>query len=211
LAIAFTAGVKLRLGFVNSQGEQKGVDSLMVTDMIELARNRAMVDAVLLSGDEDLRVGVQQAQEYGVKVHLLGIEPSRGSQSQFLLQEADSTHEWGQAELGSFLTCSTETEGPATGPAPGVLAPEPNSPGAGAGFSEATVGGLVQAQLREFDSIRLRAALDGYDQDRRLPADIDRPLLGSAKRTLDRTLSSDERTALRRAFAEAARVHLAGR
>ena len=60
LTLAHLADVKVRLGFVNTFGEQKGV---VVTDMIALARNRAMCDAVLLSGDEDVRVGVQQAQE----------------------------------------------------------------------------------------------------------------------------------------------------
>lgn len=103
-AIAHMPSVKVRLGFVNRAGEQKGVDSLIITDMISLARNGAMADAVLLSGDEDLRVGVQQAQEFGVRVHLLGIKPSRGSQSLFLLQEADSTHEWGDSIVGRFLT-----------------------------------------------------------------------------------------------------------
>lgn len=85
LTLAHLDNVKVRLGFVNSVGEQKGVDSLIVTDMIALARNRAISDAVLVSGDEDLRVGVQQAQEFGVRVHLVGIKPSRGSQSLFLL------------------------------------------------------------------------------------------------------------------------------
>jgi len=90
---------------VNSVGEQKGVDSLIVTDMIALARNRAISDAVLVSGDEDLRVGVQQAQEFGVRVHLVGIKPSRGSQSLFLLQEADTTHEWAADDISKFLQC----------------------------------------------------------------------------------------------------------
>jgi uncharacterized LabA/DUF88 family protein len=66
LTLAHLSNLKMRLGFVNSVGEQKGVDSLIVTDMIALARNGAISDAVLLSGDEDLRVGVQQAQEFGV-------------------------------------------------------------------------------------------------------------------------------------------------
>jgi hypothetical protein len=30
---------------VNSSGEQKGVDSLIVTDLIDLARNRGITDA----------------------------------------------------------------------------------------------------------------------------------------------------------------------
>ena len=88
ITLAHLARVKVRLGFVNSVGEQKGVDSLIVTDMIALARNHAMSEAVLLSGDEDLRVGVQQAQEFGVRVHLLGIRPSRGSQSLFVVRSS---------------------------------------------------------------------------------------------------------------------------
>ena len=46
-------------------GRQKGVDSLIVTDLIELARNHAISDAVLLAGDEELRIGVQIAQSLG--------------------------------------------------------------------------------------------------------------------------------------------------
>lgn len=42
LTMAHLADVKVRLGFVNSVGEQKGVDSLIVTDMITLARNRGI-------------------------------------------------------------------------------------------------------------------------------------------------------------------------
>ena len=37
ITLAGQADVKVRLGFVNSQGQQKGVDSLIVTDMITLA------------------------------------------------------------------------------------------------------------------------------------------------------------------------------
>ena len=110
ITLAGQANVKVRLGFVNSQGQQKGVDSLIVTDMITLARNQAMAECVLLSGDEDLRVGVQQAQEYGVRVHLLGVKPARGSQSTFLLQEADATHEWDASDIGGFLRCNPHVQ-----------------------------------------------------------------------------------------------------
>lgn len=89
ITLAYRPSVKVRLGFVNQNGEQKGVDSLIVTDLISLSRNRAMADALLLTGDEDIRVGVQQAQEFGVRVHLLGIAPARENQSRFLVQEAE--------------------------------------------------------------------------------------------------------------------------
>ncbi|TMQ22298.1 MAG: NYN domain-containing protein, partial [Deltaproteobacteria bacterium] len=57
-SLASRHNVKVRLGIVNRSGEQKGVDSLIVTDLISLSRNRAMSDAVLVTGDEDIRVGV---------------------------------------------------------------------------------------------------------------------------------------------------------
>lgn len=79
--IANCDDIKLRLGFLNSAGQQKGVDSLIVTDLVELARNHAISDVLLMSGDEDVRIGVQLAQSFGVRVHLLGVEPCRGSQS----------------------------------------------------------------------------------------------------------------------------------
>ena len=62
--IGQSENAKLRLGLVYSRGQQKGVDSLIVTDLIELARNRAIADALILSGDEDITIGVQVAQTH---------------------------------------------------------------------------------------------------------------------------------------------------
>lgn len=106
-ALADANNVKLRLGMIAYTGRQKGVDSLIVTDLIELARNRAISDAVLLSGDEDVRIGVQVAQTYGVRVHLLGIQPSGDNQrnhSRLLRQESDTWTEWNQADIEAFLS-----------------------------------------------------------------------------------------------------------
>lgn len=88
-ALGRLPGIKLRLGNLNSQGKQKGVDSLIITDLIDLARNSAICDVVLVSGDEDVRVGVSVAQGYGVRVHLLGIGDARHNTSPRLLMESD--------------------------------------------------------------------------------------------------------------------------
>jgi NYN domain len=126
--LAHLDNVKVRLGLINSAGQQKGVDSLIVTDLIELARLGAICDAVLLSGDEDVRVGVQIAQNYGVRVHLLGIEPSRGSQSKALLQEADTTGEWTKATVARFLSIRSSPSKPeAVGPVAAVIPPAASS------------------------------------------------------------------------------------
>jgi uncharacterized LabA/DUF88 family protein len=98
-----TNDIKLRLGQVNAAGQQKGVDSLIVTDLTDLARNKAISDAVVLSGDEDLRVGVQIAQSLGVRVHLLGLDGTTNSQSLSLQQEADTVTQWKRSEVAIFL------------------------------------------------------------------------------------------------------------
>lgn len=81
--------IKLRIGRLEG-GQQKGVDSLIVRDLVILAERRAISTAFLLGGDEDLREGVREAQDRGVEVVLLGIEPPSGSNlSDTLVMEAD--------------------------------------------------------------------------------------------------------------------------
>ena len=104
-ALAYRPNVKLRLGPMN-EGGQQGVDSLLIADLVGLARNRALAAALLWTGDDDLRVGVEQAQELGVRVHLLGIEPARENQAAALVQAADTVRELSATEVKSFLGLS---------------------------------------------------------------------------------------------------------
>jgi uncharacterized LabA/DUF88 family protein len=69
--------VQFRAGTVNRRGQQKGVDSLIVTDLIELASHHAICDAVLVTGDSDLAVGIEISQKRGVRVAVLGVETVR--------------------------------------------------------------------------------------------------------------------------------------
>lgn len=78
--IAALPNVKLRLGRLNARSEQKGVDALIYRDLMTLARERAVSEAFLLSGDEDLREGVVAAQDQGVRVTVIGITPRPGQQ-----------------------------------------------------------------------------------------------------------------------------------
>jgi len=73
-AISELPDVNFRAGLVNSRGQQKGVDSLIVMDLFELATNRAVTDAALVTGDSDLAIGIELAQKKGVRVAVLGIE-----------------------------------------------------------------------------------------------------------------------------------------
>lgn len=85
--------VKVRLGNLNTQGQQKGVDAQIRSDLEALARNHAVTDVVLLAGDEDMVSAVEAAQAYGVRVHLWGVEPSYGTnQAERLVWESDTIY-----------------------------------------------------------------------------------------------------------------------
>ncbi len=95
--------VKVRLGVLVRHGhriEQKGVDSFIQRDLATLARNSAAADVILIAGDEDLRRGVDEVQDHGVKVHLWGVEAGapQFNQARTLITEADRryvlTEEW---------------------------------------------------------------------------------------------------------------------
>jgi uncharacterized LabA/DUF88 family protein len=86
--------VKVRLGELVTRGgrvQQKGVDSYLQRDLTTLARNHAVSDVVLVGGDEDLRRSLEEAQDYGLRVHLWGVEAATPeyNQSQSLIAEAD--------------------------------------------------------------------------------------------------------------------------
>ena len=63
-----------RSGIVNAAGQQRGVDSLIVTDLIELASNGAISDAALVTGDGDFAIGIEMAQKKGVRIAVIGVE-----------------------------------------------------------------------------------------------------------------------------------------
>jgi hypothetical protein len=201
LTLAHLEDVKVRLGFVNSVGEQKGVDSLIVTDMIALARNRAMSDAVLVSGDEDLRVGVQQAQEFGVRVHLIGIKPSRGSQSLFLLQEADTTHEWTVDDISVFLKCQVRQASPNTTGA--VVLPERVSD-----TTEDPLSAVAIRVVAKLERTEIEALVEAVERLRQVPRDIDAQLLGGARAELGRDLNPNEKKRIREYFIEKCRARV---
>lgn len=92
LAIAELPRVKLRLGRLVTRRRgvvQKGVDSLIVHDMITLSHERAIAAIYVLAGDEDLREGVAAAQRLGVQVVVLGIPAQNPNQALPLIREAD--------------------------------------------------------------------------------------------------------------------------
>jgi uncharacterized LabA/DUF88 family protein len=133
--IAQMPWVKLRLGNLNARGQQKGVDAQIRADMEALARHRAITEAILVAGDEDMVPAVEAAQAFGVRVHLWGIEPPYGTnQAERLVWESDTVEVLERAFVEPYFTRQLGAEsGPSGGPAsspvrPGHVAPAAPSP-----------------------------------------------------------------------------------
>ncbi len=100
-AIEAVDDFKLRLGTRSGVGDQKAVDGLIIADLISLAQNKSITDALLLSGDADLTPGVLAAQSMGIRVHLLTMGPAEAT-SPFLRAEADCKIHWEDTAVQRF-------------------------------------------------------------------------------------------------------------
>jgi hypothetical protein len=102
-ALADLAHLKLRLGRLRP-GRREGVESEMHRDLIALAKNGAITEAIVVSGDEDLTEVVSEVQELGVRV-LIGCVTVDGGWtiSRPLRQECDEVLEISGAHLRPFV------------------------------------------------------------------------------------------------------------
>lgn len=195
LSIAALPRVKLRLGRLvkRKRGvEQKGVDSLIVHDMITLAYERAVSTMYLLAGDEDLREGVAAAQRLGVQVLLLGIPAKTPNQSLPLIRESDEHILIEPTVLRGYFT--------GAGYDPGVLAPLASEAEAdptaalslfGARFAEEWLSAADTTQAGELFARRPK-----------IPQELDVQLILGAEEAVGLSLRGQEdlRRALRAAF-----------
>lgn len=92
---------KIRYGTINTAGQQKAVDGLIIADLLSLAQNKAISSALLVSGDADLSPGVFAAQMLGVRVHMLEIGSSNAS-SPVLQETVDEKDKWPDNEIRRF-------------------------------------------------------------------------------------------------------------
>ena len=101
--LAHLPDVKLQMGELRGDPvRQKGVDTLLVHDLLVLAQERSITDAVLITGDEDMREAVSYAQERGVRVHLVVATVADASWT--LRQEADTVCVLMPDRIRSFAT-----------------------------------------------------------------------------------------------------------
>ena len=173
------------------------MDGLIFSDLTNLARNRAISDALLLAGDEDLRVGVQQAQEHGIRVHLLGVEPKdpSGNQSAALQREADTRRQLDAAALGQFLFRREYAGTP-------VAEAEAAAVDADVAHNLARMQELANEYAATLDTTQ-RELILALPERTPLPHELDRELLLRASELLGRKLEEAEKRTLRGALRNA--------
>ena len=192
------------------------MDSLIVTDLIDLARNHAIADALILSGDADIKIGVQVAQTFGVRVHLLGIRPARGSQSDNLMMEADTCHEWDKTVVERWMHCDdVATAAPVRSSAvapdsgngsAGDQPPSADEPLSGPENFRAIVAVEAKNTIKVLSAHDLEVHVRFLDANPgRIHSDIDRRTLAGLRNRLGRDLNDTERKEYRQAFATALR------
>ncbi|UBU18745.1 NYN domain-containing protein [Nonomuraea gerenzanensis] len=103
-ALADIPGLKLRLSRIRP-GRREGVDAQVHRDLMTLARNNAICDAVVVSGDEDLAQVVCDAQDLGIRVSVIHIAADGGwAVSRSLRQECDDLVEVGAVHLRPYVS-----------------------------------------------------------------------------------------------------------
>ncbi|MGH8112194.1 MAG: hypothetical protein ACREPL_09725, partial [Rhodanobacteraceae bacterium] len=138
--------------------------------------------------------GVQQAQEHGIRVHLLGIEPKdpSGNQSAALQREADTRHQLDAATLGQFLFRREYANVP-------VAEAEAGIAGADTVHNLARMQELAGEYAATLDADR-RALILALPERTPLPHELDRELLLRAGELLGRKLEESEKRTLRAAL-----------
>ena len=206
--------VSFRAGMVNSRGQQKGVDSLIVTDLVELASNRAISDAALVTGDSDLAIAIELAQKKGVRIAVLGVEDLASGvgpgQSKEITDRADRVVRFGRAELGPIVKyapriVAAPTTAPRAGTIRSVASARPTQSKGGFKILNTTEKAEIDSAVKAFLAARapLKSVVD--PSTKRIEPSLDAALIHHVFATLGhRALDQSEKLHARASF----RAHL---
>ena len=186
---------KLRLGSRNIRGDQKAVDGLLIADVIGLAQNRSISEAIILSGDADLVPGVLAVQNLGIRVLLIEIG-AREATSPYLIAEVDRYCRWNSESIRSFAIKAPSCE--ETEHSPSSLSLEP--------VSQLDLKKIAE-EFYCHQSAEKRKMLATIDHNQPIPSDVDRALLELARtENGDRWLQTEQKKLIRSLLKEHAKL-----
>ena len=191
-ALADIPGLKLRLGRVRP-GLHEGIETEMHRDLTTLARNGAITDAIVVSGEEELAEVIAEVQDIGIRVTLVHITvDGNWTVSRPLRQECDDLVEIGGAHLRPFVDLIAGAE-PARHD-------EDYQAGAYPGRSMANGHGAAAGAVTHQEAARCRVAGAAHDLHcaRRQRISAERPAAARSPSGLARTAGTGSRPARRR-------------
>ncbi|WP_225781089.1 NYN domain-containing protein [Xenophilus sp. Marseille-Q4582] len=201
-AIMQVDDLQFRAGTIDWRGHQKGVDSLIVSDLIELTTHHAICDAVLVTGDSDLAVGMELAQRRGVRIAVLGVEDLAAGvahhQSFEITTRADRVGRLGRTELQAVVRY---VPGAAAAPAYTQYLHDARTPAPPLDTdTKAQIAAAVQAFAAQL-AMPLAQVVD--PSTHRIDAAVDKALLQHVYGTLGRKLAEAEKVFIRQVFRDA--------
>lgn len=116
--------VKLRLGRLSPNGEQKGVDLRLGLDLVTHSRHRVADVFYVVTGDDDLTEAVEEAQGHGIQVVVLAVPDDHGrpiAVSRHLQREADGIVTVDEQALAGYVKATAQPAA-APGPSPAATA-----------------------------------------------------------------------------------------
>jgi uncharacterized LabA/DUF88 family protein len=202
--IAALPDVQFRAGTIHNS-KQKGVDSRIVHDLFELASNKAICDALVVTGDGDLAVGVEFAQRRGVRVGLMSVEdPDSGvlpNRHPELLYLADRQVSLNRKTVERLFRYQAEKTASATSNAAAVKKGVPAAAGAAKPETASpAVAALPEAVSNVLADLEGDALMSVLMTSGGVEPSIDRLLLAKARELLGRRLGDDERKEIRKMF-----------
>ena len=184
--------------------ERKDIDSLIVTDLIDLARLKSICDTVL-SSVRRCSHQHSDARFLELRIHLFRDNCKSRLTTPTLMQEADTASEWQTETIAKFLSVRPSAIATIVAAAmPSVSSPAGSAPSEDERIEAAVnelVGGLEQADL---DGI---AAY--WKTERGVPAEFDRRLLPCAGKAVGRRLERIEIKFARACFQGLVKARLA--
>ena len=186
--VASLPSMKLRLQPGDRQPGPSQVSAAIKRDLSTLARQRAVCDVFVLSGDEDLIDCVNEAQDSGLRVTLLVIASRDGREVRpsSLAAEADEVIKLTKDDLSRFIRRRRAPDDSASD----TYDPVDSVAAAATDFAESW---LYRATDDEFDAL--------LDQRPRIPESLDGDLLYAVENVIGGSLRGQDR--LRRAVRQA--------
>jgi hypothetical protein len=136
----------------------------------------------------DVRIGVQIAQSFGVRVHLLGIEANKSSQSPLLMQEADTTSMWMKLDVEKFLSAKPQ--------------PSASAALASASTKTANIDQVAIDLAHTLDQDQILSFAEYRKSNSNIPSEFDGKLLARARDQIQRDLTQGEKRSLRAKFVD---------